>query len=120
MKKICPKCGTKQEFEDVNFCINCGAFLSNDKDSLIQKCVYCNHPIPPTMNSCPYCGRYVNLESHKLAIVLGYIFSFISPLIAIIDGIYLLTRKNRSVHIHGIMIILISIFVVFIVIRMVV
>ena len=58
---------------------------------------------------CTKCGSPLNPEKHTTAIVIGYICSIFIPLIGIIIGIYLLTRNNKDVHKHGIIMIILSI-----------
>lgn len=96
MVKFCPKCGTQLESETSNFCPKCGNELNfNVKNQ----------------NGI---GNYLNSnanEKHTAAIVIGYICSFLIPLIGIILGIYLLTRDNNDVHKHGIIMIVISLII---------
>ena len=128
MVKFCQKCGAKQENESVKFCQSCGASFSSNfeknngekLDSSI-KCMYCGSEIPIGSDKCIACGNYLNPsanEKHTAIIVIGYICSFIPfvSLISLILGIYLLTRQNKNVHKHGIMIIIITIIVAVIVV----
>lgn len=127
MVKFCQKCGTKQENESTKFCQNCGAsFSSNFEENNTKKldssikCLYCGSKIPMGSDKCNVCGNYLNPsanEKHTAVIVIGYICSFIPfvSLISFILGIYLLTRPNKDVHKHGIIILVITIIVAIIV-----
>ena len=77
MAKFCPSCGEKL-VDSAKFCKNCGKNLED---------------IPnPTGNfEVP-----VVEESHKLAIVSGYILALFIPLFGVIAAVYLLTRKDSA------------------------
>lgn len=110
--KYCPKCGS-QVRNNTKFCQKCGAKFPEDTLNL-EYCSYCGFNIPNGATKCPKCGKYSNVEvndEHTLAIVIGYIFSFLIPLAGIVAGIYLVTQKNKDVHIHGIIISIIAIVV---------
>ena len=123
MSKFCLNCGEKQDNESSKFCPNCGANLSvnSDKTKVNKsnnsiKCMYCGSDIPIGSDKCFKCGKYLNPaanEKHTAVIVIGYICSFIPfvSLISFILGIYLLTRPNKEVHKHGIIIIVLTIIV---------
>ena len=67
---------------------------------------------PKGATRCPKCDRYLDEaanDSHSVATVIGYIFSFLVPLAAVVAGIYLLTQKNENVHKHGACIIIIAV-----------
>lgn len=128
LNKFCTQCG-KEVSEDANFCDKCGNSFdssvsnqqnSNQENSNFQPnqpkgpCVKCGSLTSYNSNICDACGE-VNphrpKESHTAAIVLGYIFSFLSPLIGIIFAIYLLTRENEDVKKHGIIQLVIAIII---------
>ena len=112
--KYCPKCGS-QVRTNTKFCQKCGAKFPESHLNL-EYCSYCGSDIPTGATKCPKCGKYSNVEAneeHTLAIVIGYIFSFLIPLAGIVAGFYLVTQKNEEVHQHGIIIFIISIIVIF-------
>ena len=123
MVKFCPQCGSK--IADGNkFCSKCGARLderngggSSSAQAVGLKCPYCNEVMPNGVLTCPSCGMSLNPkanEKHTAAIVIGYICSFVFPIVGIILGIYLLTRENKDVHKHGIILICLFIILFFI------
>jgi uncharacterized membrane protein YvbJ len=130
MVKFCQKCGAKQENDSAKFCQSCGASFSSNIEKNNDKklnnaitCLYCGSKIPIGSNKCMACGNYLNPsanEKHTALIVIGYICSFIPfvSLISFILGIYLLTRPNKKVHKHGIIIIVITVIVVVIAIAL--
>ncbi len=76
---------------------------------MVIYCPSCGEELPDGANFCKSFGAKINSvsrtetpqrpvyeESHTFAIVIGYIFAILIPLIGIIIGIYLLTRKNSS------------------------
>ena len=108
----CPECGFLNE-EDAKFCNNCRKELAelNSTQNLPAKCPYCNNRIDSNANKCKHCGQLLKeTENYNSMIVLGYIFSFITGFIGLILSIYLVTRKNKNVKIHGIIIFFLSIF----------
>lgn len=121
MVKFCSKCGSKIENDSDKFCPSCGEIVdvvesanNASSDSSGIKCLYCGNIIPIGSDKCFKCGKYINPKankSHKGAIVAGYILLFVPILsfIPIILGIYLLTRPNKNVHKHGIIMIVLSI-----------
>ncbi len=83
MSKFCPFCG-EELVDEAKFCKNCGKDVS----------VYAD-----IGNNTPNSHEYVmpaSEKSHTLATVLGFIFAFLIPILGIIIGIYLLTRKDSS------------------------
>ena len=84
MSKFCPNCGEKQDNESSKFCPNCGANLSVNSDK-------------------------TKVNKSNNSIKCSFI-PFVS-LISFILGIYLLTRPNKEVHKHGIIIIVLTIIV---------
>ena len=94
MSKFCPNCGA-------NLSVNSDKTKVNKSNNSI-KCMYCGSDIPIGSDKCFKCGKYLNPaanEKHTAVIVIGYI------------GIYLLTRPNKEVHKHGIIIIVLTIIV---------
>lgn len=78
----------------------------------MKYCPKCGSEIKNNMKFCPKCDRYLDEaenDSHSVATVIGYIFSFLVPLAAVVAGIYLLTQKNENVHKHGACIIIIAV-----------
>ena len=59
-------------------------------------CPFCGEELVDNAKFCKNCGKNVESygKSHTLATVLGFIFSILIPLIGIIIGIYLYTRKD--------------------------
>ncbi len=113
---FCSKCGQEVN-ENAKFCHGCGASLTgknplpNTKQNNISGniCPQCGSIIPFGNIACTKCGHILNQNDHKIAIVLGYICSIFLPLFGIIFGIYLLTRPNKEVHKHGIIMIILAI-----------
>lgn len=112
---FCPKCGEKQDSDEAKFCQKCGADMGvNNEVHNIQlsnnlNCIYCGSAIPVGSNKCPVCGNYLDSGNNKnILVILGYVFSIFLPIIGLIIGLYLLTRKTSGVHNHSIIIILIS------------
>lgn len=110
--KYCPKCGSEIK-NNMKFCQKCGAKLPADHINLNNEyCKHCGSAIPKGATRCPKCDRYLDEaenNSHSVATVIGYIFSFLVPLAAVVAGIYLLTQKNENVHKHGACIIIIAV-----------
>ena len=110
--KYCPKCGSEVK-NNTKFCQKCGAKFPIDHIKLNNEyCKHCGSTISKGAIRCPKCGRYLDEsanDKHSVAIAIGYIFSFLIPLAAIVAGIYLLTQKNEDVHKHGTCIIIIAI-----------
>lgn len=95
---------------------------------MVKYCPSCGEELPDGANFCKSCGSKINSvpraenpqrpaydESHTLAIVLGYLFAILIPLIGIIIAIYLLTRKNSSsASKHGKYILIVAVVIWFI------
>ena len=112
----CSNCG-KELKEGTKFCSGCGAPQTDEtptsdtqqNNSSGIPCPKCGSIIPFGNVACTNCGSLLNPDKHTAAIVLGYICSVFLPLFGIIFGIYLLTRPNKDVHKHGIIMIVLSI-----------
>lgn len=83
----CPSCGTQNE-SHAKFCHKCGGSL-NPKKSEVEVVNAGNYSNPAKENS------------HKTAIVIGYILCIISSGIGIIFSIYLQSRENPKAVMHG-------------------
>ena len=113
---FCHNCG-KEVKEGTKFCSGCGASLSDEPQSSNTQqdnvsgtiCPKCGSIVPFGSVACTNCGSLLNQDKHTAAIVLGYICSVFLPLFGIIFGIYLLTRPNKGVHKHGIIMIVLAI-----------
>lgn len=110
----CSNCGNELK-ESAKFCDKCGTQLKTSTShqhpnvSGGTACPRCGSLIPFGNLVCPKCGNPLNQDKHTAAIVLGYICSILLPLFGIIFGIYLLTRENKDVHKHGIIMIVLAI-----------
>ena len=83
MSKFCPFCG-EELVDSAKFCKNCGKNIEDYKNPD-------GDDMPKTQWTPP-----AEEKSHTLALVLGILFSILIPLIGIIIGIYLYTRKDSS------------------------
>ena len=118
---FCNNCGQEVN-EGAKFCSGCGASLTGETPSSNTQqnntsgniCPNCGSIIPFGNVACTNCGSLLNPDKHTAAIVLGYICSVFLPLFGIIFGIYLLTRPNKKVHKHGIIMIVLAILMVII------
>lgn len=116
---FCNNCG-KEVKEGTKFCSGCGASLTDETPSSDTQqnnisgtpCPNCGSIIPFGNVACTKCGSLLNPDKHTAAIVLGYICSVFLPLFGIIIGIYLLTRPNKDVHKHGLIMIVLAIVMV--------
>ena len=96
--------------ENAKFCDKCGAEV---KISTNQT----NNGAATTGGTviCPHCGqalpygagsmramRVILKEDNTIAIIVGYIVTFLIPILGLIPGIYLLTRDNKKSRIQGI------------------
>ena len=91
MTKFCPKCGEKL-VDEAKFCKNCGEDIADAAPAA---------NVVQTPESEP---------SHTFAIVLGYVFAILIPLIGIIISIYLLTRRESArATKHGKIILILSV-----------
>ena len=123
MKKMpfCSNCG-KEIKEGTKFCPGCGVSITDETETTNNQqnnnftiaCSKCGTLVPVGNIVCTNCGSPLNPEKHTAAIVIGYIGSIFLPIIGIIFGIYLLTRNNKDVHKHGIIMIIIAIVIVII------
>lgn len=110
---FCPNCGAPVE-SGLKFCTSCGGPVRvanpvQNGNVMGMTCPACGSTTPVGSVICPTCGYQFVKESHTAAIVIGYLLSFIIPIGGIIAGIYLLTRNNKDVHIHGVIMIVISV-----------
>nr|WP_295000647.1 zinc-ribbon domain-containing protein [uncultured Methanobrevibacter sp.] len=113
---FCSNCG-KEVKDSAKFCPACGASMAGDSTSSNSQntqvsgtpCPNCGSIVPFGNVACTNCGSMLNPDKHTAAIVIGYICSFLIPIVGIITGIYLLTRPNRDVHKHGIIMIVVAI-----------
>lgn len=81
MSIFCPFCG-EELVDNAKFCKNCGKNVESYRN-MTNDTSNTNSFNPPVVE-----------KSHTLATVLGFIFSILIPLIGIIIGIYLYTRKD--------------------------
>jgi uncharacterized membrane protein YvbJ len=86
MTKFCPFCG-EELVDNAKFCKNCGENVENLKGATQENV---QNQEPPTFD------YPVAEKEHTLAIVLGYLFAVLIPLIGFIIAIYLLTRNDSS------------------------
>lgn len=99
MTIFCPFCGEKL-VDEAKFCKNCGKNIED----------YRKHEDDST-NAYDY-QPPVAENSHTLAAVLGFICSVFVPLLGLIFGIYMYTRKDSSkAKTYGILMIAISLLV---------
>ena len=108
MSKFCPNC--KNQLDDnVNFCNKCGFNVKSSKDSINTICEYCGAYNSFGDGTCDRCGKPLKKVSHNLAIVLGYIFAVLLPIVGVVFAVYLLTRKNTKARKNAIRIIIVAI-----------
>lgn len=99
MTKFCPFCG-EALVDEAKFCKSCGKSLEN---------INFNNNTQQTVYTQPYSVPVVE-KSHTAAIVLGYIFAILIPLIGLIIGIYLTTRNDsQKAKRHGIFVLIVAI-----------
>lgn len=99
MTKFCPFCG-EALVDEAKFCKSCGKSLEN---------INFNNNTQQTGYTQPYSVPVVE-KSHTAAIVLGYVFAFLIPLIGLILGIYLATRNDsQKAKRHGIFVLILAI-----------
>ncbi|MDO5832448.1 MAG: zinc-ribbon domain-containing protein [Methanobrevibacter sp.] len=102
MSKFCPSCGEELK-DDAKFCKNCGASIPTSEQTQTTGNVQQNYPIQTAEND------------HKIAMILGYVFALLIPLIGIIIGIYMATRNDSAnAKKHGKYIIILALVVWFI------
>jgi uncharacterized membrane protein YvbJ len=83
MSKFCPFCG-EELVDSAKFCKNCGKSIENYTNSD-------GVDMPETHWTPP-----VEEKSYTWALVIGILFSLFIPLIGIVIGIYVYTRKDSS------------------------
>ena len=83
MSIFCPFCG-EELVDNAKFCRNCGKNVESYQ-----------HVNDGSTNGYTYNPPVVE-KSHTIATVLGFIFAILIPLLGIIFGIYLLTRKDSQ------------------------
>ena len=117
--EFCKECGSLLSSETINnndINQESGSVSSQQSFSSSSNeisCPYCGRLVSETAVKCRYCGEWIKRgqsqvynqgkddESHTVAIVLGYIFTFLGGIIGLIIAIYLLTRDNKSAKTHG-------------------
>ena len=91
MSKFCPSCG-EELVDNAKFCKNCGMNLETQETqqtSNVQQTTQ-TYEVPKVEND------------HKLAIIAGYVMAILIPIIGLIIGIYLMTRKDsEKAPFHG-------------------
>lgn len=114
MATFCDKCGAEVKDENAKFCHKCGAEISAKTISTIDKtvqsgvfCSHCGQAVPLGQTVCLNCGQ--SIEDNKVAIIIGYIFAILFPIISLIISIYLLTRNNEKSKKHGAIILALTI-----------
>lgn len=91
MTKYCPECGEKLG-DEAKFCKNCGKKLNE------------------TVTRAFVPERPVAEKPYTISIVIGYIAALLIPIIGLIVGIYLLTRKDsQRAKKHGLYVIIVSV-----------
>ena len=113
---FCKECGSSLDSESVNNNdINQGVVSASTQQTSSNEvgCPYCGGMIPSTATKCKHCGEWVKKsqsqvynqqgdgDAHNVAIILGYIFTFLGGIIGLVIAIYLLTRDNESAKKHG-------------------
>ena len=111
----CSNCGNELK-EGAKFCDKCGTAVNGGgtgpQHTNINRgttCQRCGSLVPFGNTACAQCGAPVYKNEHNAAIIIGYLCSVFFPLVGIIIGIYLLTRENKDVHKHGIIMIALAI-----------
>ncbi len=79
MAKFCAEC-VQENVDSANFCKSCGAKLIGMTNDSFTSQLDFEVPIVE--------------KSYTAALVLGYVFSILIPLIGVIIGVYLITRKD--------------------------
>ena len=91
--KYCPKCG-EELIDDAKFCKSCGASITGTPG--------------PTQPS----GGPLLEKSYKAHYIIGYILAILFPILGIIMGIYLITRKDsEDAKKHGKYVIIVAVIV---------
>ncbi|WP_297981498.1 zinc-ribbon domain-containing protein [uncultured Methanobrevibacter sp.] len=113
MSKFCDKCGNEIIDENIKFCDKCGAkvqTIHNKNNSEIfggVACKNCGTINPIGQEFCSNCGRR-GVEDNKTAVILGYVFLYLTNILSFITGIYLVTRENSESKTQGILLIAFS------------
>lgn len=124
MVKFCDKCGEELKNENAKFCDKCGAEvkMSSNQNSAgtanlggVVVCPHCGQTTPMGSTNCEKCGS--SLENNTVAVMVGYVVSFLLPIIGLIPAIYLLTRDNGKAKTQGVL--LIGLIVVFIILNLI-
>ena len=92
MTKYCPNCG-EELIDDANFCKKCGASMTGG------------------VSAAQAPERPLAEKSYTIIIIIGYIAAILIPIIGILIGIYLYTRKDSPDSKHGLYIIIVAIVV---------
>ena len=91
MTKFCPACG-EALIDDAKFCKSCGANISGGASAA-------SVPEMPVVE-----------KSYTALTVIGYILAFLIPILGVICGIYLLTRKDsEDANKHGKLMIIVAV-----------
>lgn len=95
MSKFCPNCG-EELLDNAKFCKNCGANLETNEQAQ-------SATEEQTTTNVQQSYQVEKVENdHKLAVIIGYVMAILIPIIGIIIGIYLVTRKDsESASKHG-------------------
>ncbi|MBQ6813775.1 MAG: hypothetical protein IJP12_03960 [Methanobrevibacter sp.] len=106
----CPRCRKINE-GDLDFCIYCGTYFedesANDEDSNVFFILHKNDgedskKTVVKLNEMPDDVHIPQRkQSHRLAILLGYLFAILGGLLGFVFAIYLLTRKDKRARRHG-------------------
>ena len=103
MPKICDKCGSELKDND-KFCEKCGSSIKQEKNYI--PVVIAGYIFSIFSYIFP-----LNINSSYVGFILG---ATLPSIIGLIIGFYLLTRNNKSLLKHGILIIIISTIYLFI------
>lgn len=115
MPSFCDQCGNELKNEDAKFCDKCGAEVKNQNNDNTSGnvtetiCPHCAKPTPVGETICPHCGLDVQMENNLVAVIIGYIGLWLLPIVSLIVGIYLLTRKNNKSRTQGVFLIIFTI-----------
>lgn len=77
MTKFCPACGEKL-VDNANFCRSCGANLNSDAPRARAP------------------ERPASEKSYSIHIIVGYVLALLVPLLGVVIGFYLMTRKDSD------------------------
>ena len=108
MAGFCDKCGAELK-DGIRFCDKCGANVkvagsaSANFRGAMMICPHCGQQTPAGRDLCENCGS--SLEDNTVAVIAGYIVTFIVPLLGFIPAIYLLTRKSDKSKTQGVFLI---------------